>query len=102
MFEFKSKTSELNERSVFANLVCKLLVEKHKGDLTLSVNELKPIYDAFFDNVRNIYELVDKEIPLFALFELFTRTKESWDFNDEEFEAAKVRTYKSCIDFYCC
>lgn len=101
MFEF-NLNSEKDERSIFANNVCKLLVEKHKGNLTDAVKELKPIYDNFFDNVRNIYELVDNEIPLFALHELSIQGKGNWDFSEEEYQSAITRTQKACIDFYCC
>lgn len=99
MFEFNLK-SEKDERSVFANSVCKLLVEKHKGDLTEAVKELAPIYRSFFNNVRNIYELVSREIPLFALYELLNYGKDNFDFSEKEYQLSVSKTQKACIDFY--
>lgn len=92
--------SKKDERSVFANNVCKILVEKNKGNLNDSIKELKPIYDNFFNFVNNIYEIVDKEIPLFALYELITFGKDNWGFSEKEYQSAISRTQKACIDFY--
>ena len=43
---------------------------------------------------------MDSEIPLFALYELMTHDVDNWDFTEEEYEAALVRTRIACVDFY--
>ena len=59
-----------DERSKFANAVCKLLVQANGRSISAAVSNLKPIYDHFEIHIRNIYELIDTEIPLFKLYEL--------------------------------
>ena len=100
MFEFNYDFKEHDDRSHFANTICKVLVEKSNNDIDLSVNNIKKIYDYFEEYVRNVYELIDEEIPLFALYELKTQKPDNWDFTEQEYNDAIDRTYKACITFY--
>lgn len=87
----------LDFRSDFANDVCKLLVDKYNGDYMEAVKNIDNIYEHFFDNVRNIYELVDNEIPLFALYELLQDGAiDNFGFGDEDEELDD--TYEACLD----
>jgi hypothetical protein len=101
MFEFYKYEpfTELG-RDDFANIVCKLLVDKNNGNLDNAINEIEPIYDNFFGHVRNIYELVNKHIPLFALHELMKHEKDDWGFTEEEYLEAISRTREACIEYY--
>lgn len=101
MFEFKNPTKfdELS-RSDFANLVCKLLVDNCEGSLDRALDKIEPFYENFFEHVRNIYEEVQDEIPLFALYELLKYEKDNWDFTEEEYQEALERTRDACTEYY--
>lgn len=93
----------LDERSVFANDVLRLLWQKHKGEWKQMEPELKTLYDHFFENVHNFYELisVDYEVPLFCLYELKTQGKDAFDFDTEEdYVDALRRTLDACLELY--
>lgn len=99
MFDFDLE-SATDSRSTFANMVCKLLVEKYEKDFYKAIENIEPIYESFFENVRNIYELVDERIPLFALYELKKHGKDNWDFTEEEYQEAINRALNACAEFY--
>jgi len=99
-FEFKKKEGEFDERSEFANRVCKLLVQKNRGNIINSLKEVETFYSDFDIHVRNIYELIDREIPLFALYELRKNGADNYGLSDEEYKAAIKRAEKACIDYY--
>ncbi len=72
-----------DKRSEFANDVCKLLLDKY--DYPEVLKHVEPIYNHFMLNVRNIYELIPKEIPLFYLYELIIHGKENFDLTEGEY-----------------
>ncbi len=94
------KKTKFDSRSDFANMVCKLLYEKHKGEVYNALLELPPIYDAFEAHVDNIYELVSDEIPLFYLYELNKHGADNWGFTDKEYAKEKKKALESCIKIY--
>jgi len=104
MFEFKTKYKELDDRSKFANKVCQLLLNKHQfstfGDISDLVEEIKEIKEYFEEHVDNIHELVDSEIPLFALYELKNNGAENYGFTEEEYSGAMVNCLLACKIFY--
>ena len=91
-----------DDRSIFANSVCKIIYEKNNGDLIKCVSELKPIYDSFFEHVRNVYELVGSEIPMFYLYELKTRPEDNWDFSELEsnIDNEIQKAIESCHEYF--
>lgn len=99
MYEFVNK-SECGERAKFANDVCQLLVNANQRCITTALANVKPIYDHFEEHVRNVYELIDTEIPLFALHELMTLPPDNWGMTEEEHNAAKMRSLKACMQYY--
>jgi len=99
-YTYKGLT-ELDERSKFANKVCKLLVNKYRGNAEVATHFLTPIYDDFEEHVRNIYELIDTEIPLFALYELLREdAKDNFGLTDEELSKAIQDTKDACKKYY--
>lgn len=100
MFEFIDK-NDLNYRSEFANRVCKLLYDKY-GDIDKAINsnEAKELFNDFEENIRNIYELVDIEIPLYAYYNLMKYGKDNWGFNDTEYHIALYDCIKACELYY--
>lgn len=100
-FEYDIK-KEQDPRSEFANAMCKLLVEKNKGNLENAVRECyMSVYIHFDENVRNIYELTDTEIPLFGWMRLIRHTKEELDMTNDEFQYALSRAKMASLEFYC-
>jgi hypothetical protein len=98
-YKFVNKTDTC-ERSKFANKVCQLLVDSHNKDIVAALKEIGPIYDHFQNHVRNIYELIDSEIPLFALYDLARYGKDNWNFNKEEYRDNKIITMRACARYY--
>jgi len=98
-FTFIDK-SEIDERAAFANAVCQLLYDKHYGNLDVLATVVEPIYNNFQGCVRNIYELIGSQIPLFALYELKTYGAKNWDFTKKEYADALSRAEKACRDYY--
>lgn len=92
-----------DERVSFANDVCKLLVQKHNGDIEKALSEVKPFYDHFENNVRNIYQFHRNNIPLFSLWEYDNMKDDYEDYlNDREYnlETARETIIAACKDFY--
>ncbi len=98
-FEFVDK-ADLNERSIFANLVCQLLVDKYDKNITKALKNVELIYNYFEIYVRNIYELIDTEIPLFSLYDLVRLGKDNWGFDDEEYKTNKQKALRACVNYY--
>lgn len=92
--------SEWDERSVFANMVCKLLMQKHNGIIDKALEELGPIYDAFEEHVRNVYELINNEIPLFCLYDLKRWGADNFSLTTEEYDEAITQATKACYEYY--
>jgi hypothetical protein len=99
-FTFNNKNLGIDNRARFANSVCQLLVNSKNGDLNESLQDVGSLYKEFECNVRNIYELIDSQIPLFALYELTTNGADNWDFNDEEYSTALLNCRIACIEYY--
>jgi hypothetical protein len=91
MFEFKKDNQD--QRAEFANDVCQLIIDKHHGVIEAAAGSLKKIRAYFNENVRNIYELVDSEIPLFALYELMNNGADNYGFTWEEYNDALERSH---------
>lgn len=109
MFKFEhinSKDFKNNNRDDFANTVCKLIYEKYKGNLEeiFLSNELQLIYKQFNEHVRNIYELIDTDIPLFSFYELkkqeTDKGRNRWGMTENEYKEAIQRTITACEDYY--
>ncbi len=54
-FNFQTNFEELDGRSVFANRICKLIFQKHHGDLNNAIVEAEPYFKDLEYFVRNIY-----------------------------------------------
>ncbi len=107
MFKFKNKEELFiehawSDRQGFANRVCKMFYELHNGDVDkcISSKEFIEVYQDFDYHVRNIYELVENRIPLFALYELVKNGADNYDFTKEEYDAHLDDIKKSCKIYY--
>lgn len=97
---FNYSNNRLDYRSVFANKICKLFIDKHNGDIFAAVNDFKELNADIHHFIRNVYELVDCEIPLMGLFDLSSYGPDNWDFTEQDYNDAKVRAIDACREFY--
>lgn len=96
-FEFIPKEDAFDgDRSGLANNVCKLLYQKYKDDLDVAIIEGEIFFDGFEAVIRNIYELIDREIPLYAYYELMKPDADNWGFDEEEYKTAISNTIEAC------
>lgn len=99
-FNFITDLDSLDGRAIFANRILKLIYEKNNGDLSKSIQEAKPYFYDLDEYVRNIYELIDAQIPLYAYYHLITLEADNWCFEDDEYKDAIERTKKACELYY--
>lgn len=100
MLKFKTDLESLDERSVFANRILKLIYDKHNGDIDSAIKEIKPILDGLEEFVRNIYELIDNEIPLYHYYELLENGADDFDLTEDEYQEWLQITRKACVYYY--
>lgn len=74
-----------DERAIFANTVLKMLYQKYQGSLVslTFLKELAELHVYFKEYVRNIYECVDREIPLLAWSNYMQNGFDETAFDDE-------------------
>lgn len=89
-----------NDRAGFANRICKLLYIQSGYDVDKAISDGEDIFNNLNEHVRNIYELIDKYIPLMAYYELKEYGKENFDMDGSEYEEAIINTKKACDDYY--
>ena len=100
-FEFKNKVDAFSQnRSGFANMVCRLLYLHSGKDLDKAIEEGSGIFSEFEEHVRNIYELIDDSIPLMAYYQLKEYGADNWDFDEQEYKQALDNAKKACHDYY--
>lgn len=99
MIEFIKK-SDCDERSKFANDVCQLLVDASDKSIITSLERIEEVYNHFEEHVRNVYELIDSEIPLFRLYDLVRLDKDNWGYSEAEYKTNKQIALKACVSYY--
>ncbi len=100
-FDFETDLENLDERSIFANRICKLIIEKHNGNLDAAIVEAEPYFNNLKEFVRNIYELVESEIPLYAYYILLKYGADNWRFEENEYKEKIAKTQDACRLYYC-
>lgn len=99
IFNFKDK-DHLNYRAEFANRICKLLYDKSNGNIDKAIIDGEKLFNDLHENVRNIYELVNSQIPLMTYYELKKYDADNWGFSDEEYTINLEVTKAACKDYY--
>lgn len=98
---FKKRNTITDQRAIFANDVCDLLFGLYKSKLyNTALPEVKKFYNHFEDNIRNFYEVIDDEVPLFRLFELISHGAENYGLTNAEWEIEKLNAIKACEEYY--
>jgi len=101
MFQFKKENQD--PRAEFANEVCQLMINDCNGDFEKASKKIARFKDVHFEeNVRNIYELIDNQIPLFALYDLELNGAANYGFSEGEYKLAIKDTKEACVEFYNC
>lgn len=74
-----------DERAIFVNKVLKMLYQKYQGSLVslTFLKELAELHVYFKEYIRNIYECVDREIPLLAWSNYMQNGFDETAFDDE-------------------
>jgi len=75
----------IDDRVLFANDVCKLILSKNNYDVDRSLIDVKPMYEYFHEHVRNIYE-AEEDIPLFNLYHYLKCDADNFDLTEEEYQ----------------
>ena len=99
-FNFKTNLNELDERSIFANLVLKLIYQKNNGNLDKAIIEAEPYFTDFEIHIRNVYELVENEIPLYAYGRLMKYGADNFGYSDKEFTDILYKIRDACVRYY--
>ena len=92
-----------DERAVFANYCCELLVEKYEGDIEKACKNAKELIIHLEGNISNIYELIIENIPLLSLHEYDNDKEEyEWYLDDMGYDKRNARELivKACERFY--
>lgn len=99
-FKFLEDLTKLNYRSLFVNRVLKLIYEKHNGDLGSAVAEARVFFEQFDDIVRNVYELINSEIPLWAYSDLITQGADNFSLDEKEYNEAIIAAFEASHRYY--
>lgn len=99
-YVFKKDINQLDSRSIFVNRICKLLYEKYGGDSYAAIKLEKSYFKDFEEHIRNIYQFIDTEIPLYAFYELNQNGSNGLDMTDDEYAVALYNTAIACIEYY--
>ena len=105
MFEFEKELKRLDSRSDLANRTCYLIYDMFDGDAHRACTFGERFYGDWEDNIRNFYELVEDEIPLYALYKLSlckneTGFQSEYDLEDMTYEEAIRKTIEACDLYY--
>lgn len=98
--EFETNFKRLDGRSTFANRVLKLIYQKHNGNIDAAIIEAEPFFVDFKEYVRNIYELISTQIPLYRYYELLRDGAENYGYSEAEYEEKIEDARKACELYY--
>lgn len=91
----------LDNRSLFANRICKLIYQKHDGNIDEAIKEAEPFFEDLHEHVRNIYELIPTEIPLMYYRDLLKFGKDNYyDISEQEYQKIILFTKNKCVEQY--
>ena len=100
-FTVKNVSFDPGDRSGLANIALRNLYQLHEGQYNKLEPDLKLLYDGFQEHVSNIYELIDREIPLFKLYELCQDgAADNFGFTEAKLKSELEKTKKACKEFY--
>lgn len=100
MMDFKTNFEDLDDRSIFANRVLALIYQKYGGDVYFAIAAAAPFFQDFENHIKNIYELIEDEIPLYHIYRLVKYGADNWGYSDEEYKKEIEKTSNACHFYY--
>jgi len=96
------KREDISDKAEFANKVLDLIFQKHDGNLTRIIEDKHfiEIYNYFQEYVRNIYEVIDTDIPLFYYYELKKHGVDNYWFGDISYDEVVENTHNKIFEFH--
>lgn len=94
--------SKLDDRAVFVNRICKMIWQLNDSDVYKAVKYLNKseLNAHIHEHIRNVYELIDEEIPLLAVRDLLAYGAGNWDYTKEEYQNHLEYQIKQCSKYY--
>lgn len=94
-----------DERAIFANIAFKMLWQKYQGNYSSITfqNEARELAMYFDEYVRNIYEVIDSEIPMMAWTNFLKYGFDASAFDEEDEMTSEKRLsmiYDACKKYY--
>jgi len=87
-------------RVVFMNNICQLVWDKHEGRIDDMRSELMVLHDQAEENIRNVYELFQTDIPLIGLAYLQTHDPDNWGWTKEQHNLAIKYTFDAAYNLH--
>lgn len=88
-----------DDRSKFANDIFKLIYNKYDGNFlnVLMMKEASNMVDRLDEHIRNIYEVIDSEIPMMAYVQVYKSGSKGFN----EWECYSDKEALDIIESYC-
>jgi hypothetical protein len=106
-FNFRNDLENLDDRSKMANMMLKLIYQKHNGDLYKCLPEVRKLKCYLEEHVRNIYEVIDEQVPLIRYYDLMLLSGDKYlyartlEFDSEEnYQLAIKKANAACFLYY--
>lgn len=94
-----------DDRSAFANDIFKLIYNKYYGEFSniLMLKESSDMVDRLYEHVRNIYEVIDSEIPMMAYIQVYKNGSNGYSEWEEYSDSEALDIIESyCHKYYSC
>ena len=98
--DFIDRKEISDDRAKFANSVCDLIIDNAGGNITEAVKTAKAFREFFEEHVRNVYELVDDQIPLFAILEMEKNGADNYGWTELEYQKNLVDAYAAAGKYH--
>lgn len=99
-YDFENDIANLDEKSIFANRICKVIYDRHNCDLDEAVYRNYLIFEAIAKSVRKIEDLIPTEVPMLSYFIVKNESATDMAITEEEKEQALARIGLICHDYY--
>ena len=99
-YKFLNRDQITDDRALFANKICDLLAKESDFSLRGSLGAIAIIRQYFEEHVRNIYELVDTQIPVFAYYDLSKVDADNYCWTEEQYQRNLEIARKAAIKYH--
>ena len=99
-YDFENDIANLDEKSIFANRIFKVIYDRHNGDLDEAIYRNYLIFEAISKSVRKIEDLIPTEVPMLSYFIVKNESAADMAITEEEKGHALARIGRVCHDYY--